>query len=218
LKRRDLEKALERDIQEHIDFETQDNLARGMPIEEARRAAIRKFGNIARIKEETRSVWGWGWLDQLDQDFRYGLRMLRGNPMFAATAILSLALGIGANTAIFSIFNGLFIGSLPYPEPQRLVYLHESAPLWKMSDYAITPADFAAWSAGNQTFQGMALFQENSASLSGIGETIHIKGVTCSHELGATLGITPIRGRDLLPGEDWRTRAKVLLRLRPVAE
>jgi hypothetical protein len=102
MKRRHLDD-LDRDIRDHIEEETQDNITRGMPADEARRAALRKFGNILRVQEDTRDVWNVVWIEQLLQDLRYGLRVLRRNPAFSAIIILTLALGIGVNTAVFSV-------------------------------------------------------------------------------------------------------------------
>jgi predicted permease len=114
---------LDRDIREHIEQETQDNIARGMSPEEARDAALRKFGNVARVKEDARKVWSCIWFEQLLQDIRYGLRLLRRSPLFALAAILTLAIGIGANTAIFTVVHAVLLRGLPYPEAGRLAMI-----------------------------------------------------------------------------------------------
>ena len=118
---------LDDDIREHLERETQENIERGMSPEEARYAAMRKFGNVTRVKEDTRAVWISTWLEELVQDVRYGLRTMRNSLGFTAVAILTLALGIGANTAIFSLIDAVMLRSLPVEKPSQLMLLKWSA-------------------------------------------------------------------------------------------
>ena len=119
---------LDEDIRDHIERETAENIERGLSPEDARLAALRKFGNVARTMEDTRDVWNIVWLDQLLQDLRYGFRVLRRNPAFSAIVILTLALGIGVNTAVFSVINSVLLRPLPYREADRIVFLWSSNP------------------------------------------------------------------------------------------
>ena len=133
-RRKRMMESLDQDLRDFIERETQDNIERGMPPEEARYAALRKFGNVARIKEDTWEVWTFVWLEQVWQDMRFGLRMLRKSPGFTAVAVLSLALGIGANTAIFSLFYTVMLHQLPVAHPEQLVELLYKDPGQPRSD------------------------------------------------------------------------------------
>jgi putative ABC transport system permease protein len=114
---------LHEEVQFHIDQQITENLAAGMSLEKARQAAMRSFGNVSLIQEDARGTWGWIWLEQFAQDLRFGGRSLRRSPGFATIAILTLALGIGANTAIFSVVNGVLLRPLPYPDADRLAII-----------------------------------------------------------------------------------------------
>lgn len=145
------------------------------------------------------------------QDFRFGARVLARNRAFTVMAVLSLALGIGANTAIFSIFNGLFLASLPYPEPQRLVFLSEAQPSRNVKDMKVALADFDIWRRGASTLDRMAYFYRGGWSLSGFGESVRVGAVWASYDVGPTLGIQPIAGRYFLPEECRGAGRKVAL-------
>src|SRR5215467_719088 len=116
---------LDQDIRDHLDRETQDNIDRGMSPEHARNAALRKFGNIARVKEDTWEVWSIVWLEQLLQDIRFGIRTLLRSPGLTVAAVMAIALGIGINVGIFSVLNGLALRPLPVPRAEELINVNQ---------------------------------------------------------------------------------------------
>jgi predicted permease len=185
---------LDQDIREHIERETQDNIDRGMSPEEARFAALRKFGNVTRVLEETREVWTLVWLEQLAQDVRYGLRMLRKSPGFTIVAVLTLALGIGANTAIFSVINGVLLSPLPYKDPNQLVVIKEHDSLPNVMDIQRQTRAFS---------QGGGINVE-PMDYTGGTEPVQVRVGQIDAAFLETLGAQPMLGRIISPGEDVR--------------
>ncbi len=186
------EKELEEEMRGHLEMAAKEREERGEKKEEAESAARREFGNVGLVKEVTQDVWGWRWLEDLLEDARYGLRMLRKNPGFTAVAALTLALGIGANTAIFSLVNGILLVSLPYRTPEQLVSVTGSYPqgaFVAMREQART-VDVAAYAEGHEF------------NLTGSGEPVRLTGTLVSAELLSVLGARPELGRTFYPGED----------------
>src|SRR5215510_12378861 len=201
--RRRAERELDEEMRAHLEMEIEQNIADGMSPEEARRAALRSFGSVAIAKEDSRAMWGLASLEILWQDLRYGARMLLKHKGFTLIAILTLALGIGANTAVFSVINAVLIRSLPFAEADLLVMIWETQP--DVHGPVGTYPDFQDWRAQAQSFQGMAAFsnkRQGKAELTGHSETIEAQGMLVSHDLFPLLGLKPILGRNFLPEEE----------------
>src|SRR5580704_7505978 len=158
------------EIESYVQIETDENIARGMPSGEARAAARRKLGNSTRIREEIYSMNTIAFLDTLGRDLRYGLRALRHNPMFTAVALLTLAIGIGANTAVFSVVNSVLLRPLNYPKAEELVALRQLAPgaagLASFSEgLPLSPSMYYTYAEHNQVFQSLGVWVPGAASV-----------------------------------------------------
>jgi putative ABC transport system permease protein len=197
--KRKLERELEEEIRSHLEMQIEENVRQGMSLEDARQAASRKFGGVAQVKEAYRDRLTLPALETAFQDLRYGLRMLRRNPGFTFVAVLTLALGIGANTAIFSVVNAVLLRSLPYHDPDRLVAASYYRGLG--GDHAWV-ADFKAWRDQAKAFEQIAAYRTDDADLTGNGEPERLTAGTVSASLFTTLGVAPAVGRDFTPEDD----------------
>jgi len=194
-RRKRMLEALDQDIRDHVERETQDNIERGMSPEEARYAAMRKFGNVTRVKEETREVWSVIWLEQLHEDIRFGLRMLRKNLGFTAVAVLTLALGIGANTAIFNVVHATLLQPLPIRQGNRLVVIWVNNLEQSWSRIGPTGQDFLDWREQSKSFDDMFLFEHGTGTVTGLGQPEQVAGLRVTTNFGEFFGIKPVLGR-----------------------
>jgi putative ABC transport system permease protein len=208
-RRKQILEDLDSDIRDHIERETQDNIERGITPEEARYAAVRKFGNVTGVKEETREVWSFVWLEQLLADIRFGLRMLRKNPGFTAVAALTLALGIGANTAVFSVVYAVLLRPLPYEDPASLVVLNETTP--KVGTVSVSYPNFLDWRDQSHAFSQVAAVRGVSFNLAGVTQPENISGDEVSPNFLSMMGVRPFLGRDFVASEEKAGTPPVIL-------
>ena len=191
--RRNREDDLERELHTHLDLEAEE---RGEGPDAARRA----FGNLTAVKEAIHEMSNWTVVEQFGQDLRYGARLLRRSPAFSVVAVLTLALGIGANTAIFSVVNAVLLRPLPFPEPDRLVRVFESSPKGNQHN-VVNPINFLNWRERTRSFQQMAAMHGWTSNITGEGEPLAVDGIRASPELFSILGVSPFMGRAFIPEE-----------------
>jgi predicted permease len=199
--REHFDEEMDDELRFHIERQTAANIAAGLPREEARRQAVLQLGALEGVKENCREQRRGFWLESCYADVRYGLRILRKNPGFAAVAILTLALGIGANTAIFSVVQGVLLTPLPYSEPGRLVMV------WQYNQklqhvISVSYPDFLDWQRNARSFQQMTAFDWQDRDLTNPGSPEHLNGKEISSGFLITLGVRPILGREFSPEED----------------
>jgi predicted permease len=195
-----VDQELGEELRAHIDLLTDQKIREGLEPEAARRAALLEVGGVEQVKEKVREVRMGRPLDDLAQDLRYALRGLRKHRAFTAVAVITLALGIGANTAIFTVINTVLLKPLPYENPDQLVVVTET-----ISDrpFGVSYQNFVDWRNQNTVFENVAaLRQRESFNLTGAGESERLQGRLVSANFLSTLGIKPIRGRDFLAEDD----------------
>ena len=203
-RRAGLERGLDEEIRFHIDRQTEKHIRAGMVPDEARRQALLRFGGVERARESTRDELRLGTIEDYIRDFRYGWRALRRAPGFTTVATLTLALGIGATTAMFSIVNGVLLRPLPYPEQDRLIEVVHEAPGLGIQELFASPAIYFGYRDHSRTFESVGLWDWDSspATVSGSGEPQSVPSVEVTHEVLRILGADPILGRTFTADDD----------------
>ena len=214
-RRRQRDEDLERELRDHLDLEAEEQQAAGLSSQEAARAAHLALGNTVKIEEDVRAAWGSRWLEILVQNLSYALRMLRKSPGFAGVAILTLALGIGANSAIFSVINAILLRPLPIRDPSRVVVIQENLPKLNLFHTAVDPPGFRKFSEHTDIFESTALFLDKNLNLTGAGHTQRLLAMRATSSLLPLLGVRPILGRTFTVSEDTYGAGHVVLLSEP---
>ena len=196
--RRDRE--FEAELESHVQLHVDDFVRSGMSLAEARRQALIKLGGIEQTREAWRRQHGLPAIESLVQDVRYALRAMRKNPGFTCVALLTLTLGIGANTALFSVVNGVLLNPLPYRDAEQLTILYQKSAIADQG--AVSYPNFLDWQRQNETFSSMAAFRWQTFNLTGEGEPTRVSGHEISADFFPTLGVKPVLGRLFTADED----------------
>jgi predicted permease len=216
LRRRRFDRELDEEMRDHLALKAQTHIQNGLPPDEARYAAAREFGNTLLLREESSDLWAFRWIEEFVRDLRYGLRMLAGSPGFTAVAVLTLALGIGVNTTIFSLLSSMLLRKPPVNDPDRLMMLVSrnsggASPLDGANRLPASPPDFLDWRAQATSFSGMAADSEDGFTLTGGTEPERVPGAQVSANYFQVLGVAPVVGRDFLAGEDQAEHSRVVV-------
>ena len=209
--RKKLDRDLDDELAFHLAKRQEANCAGGMDGEEARYAARRQLGNTTWLKETSREMRTFAWLERFWQDLHYAARLLGSKPAFTAVIVVTLATGIGANSAVFSVVNSVLLEPLPYRQENRLVMVWETNARTGHDHNVVSPANFLYWQDHNTVFDQMAAFYDDTSTLTGEGEPEQIPSQGISTNLFPLLGISPILGRDFSTEEGLRDHNHVVL-------
>jgi predicted permease len=210
VRRGQVERELDKELAFHLAQQVAENIAQGMPADEARAAAERALGGLAQIQEECRDMRRTNHIETLANDLRYALRSLRRTPAFTVIIVLTLALSIGANSAIFSVIQGVLLRPLPYPHPDRLMRIYFQSDT--QPKFPLNPNDFRDFRARNRAFESVAAVTRHDVQLSGSGEPVMLSGFQVSAGYFHMLGISPARGHEFSTDDelDGRGRSVIL--------
>ena len=188
---------LERELRSDLELEEEEQRENGLSAEEARYAARRAFGNTTLIREQTHEAWGWAPFERLLQDVRYALRQLWRSPAFSIVAMMTLALGIGATTAMFTLVYDVMLRPLPFAQPDRLVTIQEKVAEWS-NLYPTLPVSanhFTFWQQHNRSFDAMAIMQQASLPLGATGRPLQVGVLSATPGIFSVLQVQPKLGR-----------------------
>ena len=200
---------LERELRSDLELEEEEQRENGVAPEEARYAARRALGNATLIREQAHEAWGWAGLERLVQDIRYAARQLRKSPGFTSVCLITLALGIGANTAMFSVVQGVVLAPLPFQHANRLLFLWEKRP--GVAELDVSYPNFEDWEKRARSFDSMSALTFHNFDLTAPGAAEHLVGIKASSGLLKTLGVRPAIGRDFAGSDDQANAARVVL-------
>src|SRR5690348_15695495 len=200
--RRDrVERELADEVQLHIELEQAKNERLGMPPNEARRAALITFGGVERYKEEARDARGVRVVETIAQDVRYAFRSMRKAPAYTTVVVLTLGLGVGATSAIFSIVNAVLLRPLPYAQDDQVMRVYSSTPGGTIDRFSVSVPDYLDYKKRNRVFSDMAMWNNSTMTLTQGDEPERLSAVAASDNIFSLLGIAPLYGRLFLPGE-----------------
>jgi putative ABC transport system permease protein len=205
------DRELEEEMRFHLEMQADENRDAGMDAGEARYSATRQFGNATFLKEKSLEMWGWASLETFVRDVRYAVRSMRHSRGFAATAVITLALGIGANTAIFSVVNAVMLRPLPYPKPDRLIRLWESKPRRGWLSFSTSAPNFDDWRKRQTVFEELAAEEITTFNLTHDGDAVRLLSARVTSTFFAVLGVSPALGRNFLPEEEQAGHNRVAL-------
>ena len=207
--RRHSDERLREELDQHLALQTEENIRSGMSPAEARRQALLKLGALEPVRERYYQERSLPWLECAQQDFRFAFRQLRKAPGFAAVAVLTLALGIGANTAVFSVVYSALLQPLPYRDASRLMVMNETTP--NVGMVSVSYPNFLDWRAQSHAFLQMSALEAFTFNLSGVTEPESVRGLAVSPNFLAMMGIRPVIGRDFEAAEEKTGTAPVVI-------
>src|SRR5262249_19576825 len=202
---------LEEEIQCHLEMSACDRIERGETARKAQADARREFGNVGLVKEATRAMWGWVWLEQVVQDLRYAVRSLRRSPTFTPVAVIVLALGIGANTAVFSVISAILLRPLPYDRAERLVWVWGNNSQLGVNQGYLSSADVFEFGRQSRSLESIAAWTTFPRNLAHNGVAERLEGILVSPNFFDCLGVKMNLGRDFLPQDAREEQAQAAI-------